>query len=124
MNRQAMILIFIALGMREAWTLLPLSYDTFDPFPLYDIEITRPTYVYFLCHYLSMMVFAYAFIQLMREYQVILRAWFIIQTVELVDYLFTYNNPWFHVAGFGVGITVTKFVVFTVLLTRYLEWKK
>src|SRR5690606_12719187 len=75
-ERNAIILILAALGIREAWTLLPNVEYTFDPFPFYDLELSIQTYVYFLCHYVSMMVFAYTFMMIIISFRPVLAAWF------------------------------------------------
>jgi hypothetical protein len=123
-ERNCIILILAALAIREAWTLIPFSAHTFDPFPFYDIELNIQTYVYFLCHYVSMMVFAYAFTTLLISFRPILTTWFWLQAVEFIDYLLTYNSPWFYIFTLGIGITVTKFLVLSIISVRQLQWNK
>lgn len=123
-DRNAILLILVALGIREAWTLLPPIAYTFDPFPFYDLELTLQTYVYFLCHYVSMMVFAYTFMMLLISFRPILTTWFWLQVVEFFDYMLSYNTPWFYILGVGIGITIIKFIVLPAVAIRYLEWEK
>lgn len=123
-DRLYIILILAALAIREAWTLVPFSAHTFDPFPLYDIELTAQTYVYFLCHYASMMVFAYTFTLILISFRPILATWFWLQVVEFIDYLLTYNSPWFYIFTLGVGITVIKFLVLSIISIKHLQWNR
>ena len=123
-ERNAIILILAALGIREAWTLLPNVEYTFDPFPFYDLELSIQTYVYFLCHYVSMMVFAYTFMMIIISFRPVLAAWFWLQVVEFFDYMLSYNTPWFYILGVGVGITIIKFIVLSVTAIRHLKWSR
>ena len=114
-----MVMLFGALVLRELWILLPTNEATFDPFPLYDIQITRPTHVAFACGYASMMILTYCFSLLMESERLVMYFWFCLQAVEFLDYFLTYNTAWFSLMGFGIGITVIKFTtLFTVILYR------
>lgn len=123
-ERNAIILILTALGIREAWTLLPNIPQTFDPFPFYDLDLSIQTYVYFLCHYVSMMVFAYTFMMILISFRPVLVTWFWLQVVEFFDYMLSYNSPWFYILGVGVGITIIKFIVLSATAIRYLKWSR
>jgi hypothetical protein len=123
-ERNAIILILTALGIREAWTLLPNVTYTFDPFPFHDLELSIQTYVYFLCHYASMMVFAYTFMMIIISFRPVLATWFWLQVVEFFDYMLSYNTPWFYILGVGVGITIIKFIVLSTTAIRHLKWSK
>jgi hypothetical protein len=71
-----------------------------------------------------MMVFAYAFTTLLISFRPILTTWFWLQAVEFIDYLLTYNSPWFYIFTLGIGITVTKFLVLSIISVRQLQWNK
>lgn len=114
-----MVVLFGALLMRELWILLPENKETFDPFPFYDIQITRQTYVGFACTYVSWLIISYCFCILIDSENLVMRSWFYLQAVEFVDYFFTYNTAWFTILGIGIGITITKFtILFTLILRR------
>lgn len=115
-QRNAIVLIFTALFVRELWILLPADPVLFDPFPFADVQISLQSYFYFACFYCSMMIFAYAFRQVMPEYDLVLTVWFFLQVIEFGDYFLTYNSPWFYVRELGVSITLVKFAVLSILI--------
>jgi hypothetical protein len=125
-GRNALVLIFAALVTREAWLCLrllgPYLQGEINPFPYYPISIAIETYAYFACYYLSMMIFAWAFVTILPQYHTILTVWFFLQGIELIDYFLTYNTPWFTVVGVGVSITLVKFIILSILMI--IEWTR
>jgi hypothetical protein len=125
-SRNAMVLIFAALLIREAWLLLrlllPNSEAEIQPFLYSTISISWESYLYFACFYVSMMLIAWAFLCVIPEYHTILTVWFFLQGIELFDYFLTYNTPWFYIGILGVSITLIKFIILGFLILN--EWTK
>lgn len=93
-----MWLIVIAPLIQALWTLHPdnfLDYDkipTYKMFPFSEVEISKPTYFYFMLRHVVMMIYAYAFGELVPKYRKIFMFWFIVQSVQFVEYFFNYNE--------------------------------
>lgn len=118
-QKDAIVLIFAALITRELWIFTRFTAfegTVLTPYPFSDVQITFDTYLYFACFYISMLMFAWAFVILMPEQWLILESWFAIQIAELIDYFLTYNSPWLHIGSLGVSITLVKFVVLASLI--------
>lgn len=121
-ERNAVVLIFAALLLREMFILFPSDPGTFDPFPFYDIQISIQSYAYFAFYYIAMCTLAYAFLWVMPAYHTLFTVWFFLQIGELIDYFLTYNSPWFHFWIIPVGITLVKFVVLGIIIVT--TWTK
>lgn len=114
-ERKVIGLIVSSVVVREAWLMLPENYDTICPFLFSDVQITLMTYFAYMVHYFSLMLLSYAFMFYVKQFHIVVKVWFILQTIEFFDYLLTYNEAWFHLAGIGIGITLIKFVSLTSL---------
>lgn len=109
-ERLIIVLIFTAIFLKELFVLMPENVFI-HPFPFFYLQITVQSYVYFACSYLGMMIIAYIFSKILNQFASVACLWFMIQSVEFVDYLLTYNQPWFDFLGIAIGITLVKFVV-------------
>jgi hypothetical protein len=116
------VLILSALALREAWLLIPESSATFDPFPYYNIQLTKQTYFYFAFYYGSNLILIYAFLQIVRRFNEFFHIWFVLQTVELIDYFLTYNTAWVEIGTISIGITLVKLVTLTI--TIFIKWQR
>lgn len=114
----ALILIAASLVIRELWILIPTDYQTYQMFPYSDISITKQTYWSYPLRFASEMLWTAALFLFFQTFKSFLHVLFLVQFVELIEYFYTYNEPWFETVVFGleipVGITVSKFIVLTV----------
>ena len=109
-ERAIIVLIFTAIFLKELFLLMPEG-KYIEPFPFYDMRITAQTYFYFACAYVGMMIIAFIFTKVLNEFKIVAHAWFILQALEFVDYLLTYNSTWFNLGFIPVGITLLKFLI-------------
>lgn len=116
----AIILIVASLVIRELWILLPADYQVYPMFPYSDILITKQTYWSYPLRFASEMLWTAALYLFFQNFKSFLHVLFLVQFVELIEYFYTYNEPWFETVVFGaeipVGITVSKFIVLTVTI--------
>lgn len=124
-NHRAIILIFGALVLRECFQLFPAGEFITNPFPFKPMTLSIQAYAYFAFTYISMALFAWAFLLLMPVYETILTAWFFLQCIEVFDYFLTYNSDWFtlnldfgriDLGELGVSITLVKFTILAGLI--------
>lgn len=115
---QCVLLILSSLVIKEIWVFLPEYVNCsspIKPFPFYDIEIYPQTYVSYPCDDIGRLMLIYLIGKKLVHYKPVAEAWFILQSIEFVDYFFTYNTAWFKVGDLGIGITFTTFTVLTVI---------
>lgn len=125
--RILIVLIFSTIFIKEAWIYIAENPETFDPFPYYDIQITRQTYIAYACLNAMMLLFAYTLGLLVNKYNEVIRLWFYIQFAEFIDYFFTYNQPWFDIpfTNIHVGITFVKFTALSIMIIyKFKPWKE
>lgn len=93
-----------------------------DFFPLYDIEMTFQTYLYFPCHYIANAMVIFAIGDVVKQGRLFFQVLFVFQIIEFVDYFFTYNTPWVTFMGIEIGVTLCR-IVLLFHVTLYLVWK-
>jgi hypothetical protein len=111
-----LIIILSALVLREAWLVIPESTNSFDPYPYFDAQVTRQYYFYYAFYYASNLILVYAFLEAVNKYKEFFHLWFVLQTVELIDYFLTYNTAWLKIGPVSVGITLVKLVTLTITI--------
>jgi hypothetical protein len=114
------ILIVSSLVLRELWILFPADYTAYKMFPYSEIEITKQTYWSYPLRFASEMMWTAAIYLFIQKFRFFFHVLFVVQFIEIIEYFYTYNEPWFEAFGIPVGITVTKFIVLT--LTIIMQW--
>lgn len=122
MRNQIVLTVFSSLGVRELWTLFPYSETRHSFFPFYHIEMTLQTYLYFPCQYIANMMLWYCLGELAIQWgRLFFGTLFVLQSVEFVDYFFTYNTAWFQIGGHDFGITYFRMFVMGMVTLYYLS---
>lgn len=121
MSRKFLWLILVGVGINRLCSIVPSDWYFEDPFLLYDLG--RPfqvqAYIYMLTIHLAVMVTWYGFFILRNEYRDIFRNFLIIEFASLIDFIFIYEHPWFHIGNYGVEFTDAKILLYTYYILRW-----
>lgn len=118
MGRKFLWWVLVGVGINRLCSILPAGVF-FDPFPLYDVEISLQTYVYFITVHLGVMATWYGFYLLKNEYSNIFWHFLIIEAASLLDFFLIYEHPWFHIGNYGVEFTDAKILLYAYYILRW-----
>lgn len=107
-----LILLSVTILLGLVFMALPDNTTPKDFFLFYDINLTFQTYVYFLFEHFIIIILSYIIAVESRQYKNEVRIFFWLQVLDLVDYVLTYNTPWFHVFNFPISMNVIMVTVF------------
>jgi hypothetical protein len=109
---QKLLLLYVTLLMGLVFMAIPDNTPAMDFFPFHDILLTVQTYVYFVFEHLTIIIFSYIIATEARQYRKEVMIFFWLQVCDFVDYLLTYNSPWFHVGLLPVSMNVVTLFIF------------
>ena len=81
-----------------------------------DYKIRFQDWTYFLGDHLIKIILAYVILAEAVKWRTALKAFLLIQVLDMVDYLATFNTKWFIVNGFEVSFNVLASVVFALVI--------
>jgi hypothetical protein len=117
-DRKFLWLILVSVAINRLCTLLPTGI-LFSPFPLYEMQISLQSYVYFITVHLSIMIIWMALSQLESKFSSIFHSFFKIEVLSLIDFFLIYEHPWFHIGSYGVEFTDIKILLYTYFIFRW-----
>lgn len=120
---EAILLIFFSYLSYRIYTIIPESDQTFDFFPLYDGDqafLTLRTHVWIISDHLSRLFFIRAIYVSVAGTKWPLDAFFILEAMDMVDYMMIYNEPWGKIANFSVEFGDIKLGLMSSVFILYL----
>jgi|SRR5688572_763632 len=118
MKKEFLWWILVGVAINRACSILPVGVY-FDPFPLYEMEISLQTYVYMITIHLAVMATWYGLTTLKNEYREIFKTFLIIELASLIDFFLIYEHPWFHIGNYGVEFTDAKILLYSYYILRW-----
>lgn len=117
-DRKFLFVILTSVAINRLCSLLPTGV-MFSPFPLYDMQISLQSYVYFISTHLSIMLVWMALSQWPNKFSSIFNTFFKIEVLSLIDFFLIYEHPWFHIGTYGVEFTDIKILLYTYFILRW-----
>lgn len=121
-------MIASTLFIKELWTLYPSSTLEYKMFPYSETMITKQTYIWFMCYYAIQLIVVHTWYYKFPEYRLIFGVWFILQVMEFIEFLFSYNEAllWFYIDTHKINLNVInlKYLTIISLTTHHLIWKQ
>jgi hypothetical protein len=93
-----------------------------DFFPFADMKVTPEWYVYYLIESLIIIIFAGYLVVESKDFKTVAVVFLILQTIELIDFVLTYNMAWFEYRGYPITYNVIKVLVFILVLIYEYAW--
>lgn len=78
-----------------------------------DYEVRFQDWTYFLGDHLIKIILAYLILSESVKHRLALKTFLLIQILDMVDYMATFNTKWFSVGGFDVSFNIVACVIFT-----------
>lgn len=133
-NVEAIVLMLVLTPLIQAlWTLHPDAWLPANQIPVYkmfkfakDIEISMPTYFFFILRHSVTLIYIYSWGELLPKYKKIFSFWFIIQSVQFVEYFFDYNESqiFMNIGQYRLPIDLTLVKMFGLpAYLLVLKWK-
>ncbi len=127
MRSDTITVLFIVstLFLDKLWKLWPDSTVVFKMFPYSEVEITKQTYVWMVFLNIITMIYVHSWCYKFDQYRAIFGVWFCLQFLQLIEFLFTYNEALvsFEVSGFLIGINIMNIKYLTIFsLTLHKLW--
>jgi hypothetical protein len=113
--------------IHELWTLFPEGTELISPFPFSDQQVTRQYFVFGASEYIIWVVWASVVHILFVEARDVTRWFVIFQSLEVVEYFLTYNEPLYFmpVPGEDIGINITNIKIvtmFVLVVNKFFTW--
>jgi len=115
------IFILIILFVRMAFVLIPLG-PIIDPFPFAEQRIYAESYAYYLNEHLAWILISYILMVEVPKHRPFFKVFLIINVLDMVDYLLSYNSIWFKVGTIPISFNVVSFGVLALILVS--EWRR
>lgn len=119
------LVLFLGIAQMRAFTLIRENEfqriyvyphnPTKDFFPMYDIEMTLRTYVYFASSHIAMMSI-YWFISVMTKMHYLFALMFWLEFLDLIDYFVVYNK------AYPIGIKYGDIKLIIQLIAIFFTW--
>jgi hypothetical protein len=97
--------------MGVAFTIFPADTSMIG-FPLVKWEIRLVDYLYFFMEHVITIIFAFIIYSESTEYKKPLLIFTWLMVADLFDFVLTFNNPWFSIAGMPVSMNSVSLLVF------------
>lgn len=124
MIKLAFIFCVIILGV--VFLIVP-DAPPYNFFPYSDMKVTPEWYIYYLLESVIIIIFAIHLRLESDEYKLYTTTFLILQIIELVDFVLTYNMTWFFIKEAPITFNVIKVFIFGSLLAyeilRYVSAK-
>ena len=120
-ENKVIFLLLISFFLSVAYNVIPSGRNTFDLFLFSDQQLTIKTYVYFALQDVYKCVLMFCIYLLSRNY--IIKSFFLLEVLLLLDYLLSYNAVILYVFGFGIGMIRFALVIKTYLFLK-LAWEQ
>jgi hypothetical protein len=102
-------------ALKALWTLHPdrlLPADqipTYKMFPFADIEISWPTYIYFIVLHIVQLVYVRSWWAMFERYRNVFTCWFWVEVIQFAEYFANYNEAqiWTYIGAYRLDIDFT-----------------
>lgn len=98
-------------------------YETVDYFIFSDVKLTPQTHAYFICMLIQFAVLYYSIYRLGHNLKPEFFVVFICHVAFLIEYFFTYGDPWFWVFIVPIGMDFIYGVILAMLIIQTLKYK-
>lgn len=134
-EKRLVLLVVSTLWVTVLWTLHPdalLDYKDIKSYRLFlysDVEITWPTYIFFLCRHCVQLITIHVWWSIFEKYKPLFTVWFVIQAIQFVEYFMNYNTTVFFPVYFwghrlDVDFTFMKIILVTGMYVSRGLWMR
>lgn len=88
-----------------------------DFFPFADMKVTPEWYTYYVVEHVIIIIFSLHFYIEATDDKKIILLFLILQIIDLVDFMLTYNMTWFLYHGHPITFNIIKVLVFGLALS-------
>lgn len=133
-QRKLIWFILSTLWIKALWTLHPdallpaAEIPVYKMFPYSDTQISKPTYIFFICSNTITLIYIYVWGQVFVKYKNLFLVWFVIQMVQFGEFFLNYNEAqiWYYIGPYklDIDLTLLKIVGLPITFLLYkLIWR-
>jgi|LakMenEpi03Aug12_release.lakeMendotaPanAssembly.Ray.scaffolds.fasta_scaffold567722_1 hypothetical protein len=109
------LIFYLLLGV--LFLIAPNNGFDSNPIPLRpDLELTKQTWIYYFCEHLATVLLSFCLYRVTR-YE-IAKVFVLIQVIDIIDYVITYNSVWFHFGSVEFSCNTFKMIVLSLFIVK------